>query len=244
MKYLGIDISSKSTGWSLLEDGKLVDFGKINPTGTMIQGQKLNLFDVEITKILNKCEPDLIAIEDVIHVKAITTTKILARYNGIAIKTAYSYNKKEPTLVEPTKWKKYLRDCTGGAKKAEIQLSVCKLFNLLPQNKIEYYEKRLENTFLILKQNIDEENIKNLKKELGTAKRKKDIEKVKKIQTIIKECQGAIDKLKRSNKKEFDSEISLLSMEIYTDSGLNEDEADATGIAYYLYLIDKGEINE
>jgi Holliday junction resolvasome RuvABC endonuclease subunit len=125
MKIMGVDISSRSSGWSIIENDKLLEYGLIVPQSkSMTNAQKMYLFQVELRKIIDAKQPDEIAIEDVIQVRSISVLKLLARFNGIAIIESYRYTQKEPDLYEPSKWKSIM-GCGGGAKKCEVQLSIC-----------------------------------------------------------------------------------------------------------------------
>jgi len=188
MKFLGIDSSSKSTGWALIEDKKLIEYGKINPTDISSYCQKLNLFYVEIGKIFERFRPDKIAIEETVFVRNSKSFRVLARIHGVILLAVYQYLNEEPVLYEPSKWKKMLDDCNGSAKKYEIQLSVCKIYNLMKIEKIQSYLKRAES-------------IKNDSK---------------------------------LNKKEKNKLFDQLSIEIYSESGINNDIADAIGITTVL----------
>lgn len=232
MKILGLDVSSVSTGWGLIEDDKLIEFGKINPMQKMSHAQKLHLFDVELTKLMAKHKPDLIAIEDVVHVASISTMKILARFNGIAIKVAYSHNQKEPTLVEPTKWKVMLDGCTGSAKKAQVQLAICKIFNLISDDRYSFYSNKIDAIFADNK-SIDTD-LRGLKDEMKKAKKKNMVDRVLELEKLIDGLTDGMERNKKQVKKKFDDALSMVSLEIYTETGLNEDEADALGIALFL----------
>ena len=232
MRIFGIDISSKCTGWCLLEDGKLVEYGKIEPHSRMSTSQKLYLFRVELTKLLDKYKPDHIAIEDVIYVHSQTTLKVLARFNGIAIVCAYGATQSDPELYEPTRWKKNLPNCSGNAKKAEVQLSVCECFDLLESSEILKYRDKI-----IILNNMtefdDKTHLTTLKSSLTREKKKKtkDNVKIKQLQKQVKDLEKLVktelNKRKREQKKSFDQ----LSLEIFTKTGINEDIADSVGCA-------------
>ena len=143
MKIMGIDISSKSTGYGLIDEQKLLEYGKIQPNHSMTSAQKLCLFSVELKKIIEKHRPDEIAIEDVVQCSSVSVTKILSRFNGIAIMEAYRYLQKDPPLYAPTQWKKCLKNCTGSAKKCETQLAVCIKYELLSSDRIKFYQEKI-----------------------------------------------------------------------------------------------------
>jgi hypothetical protein len=110
----------------------------------------------------------------------------------------------------------------------------------LDADKISYYEDKIESATLELTRNIDDANITQMRKDISKAKRKKD-SNLKKMQSVLAELVGARDKLKKGNKKTFAMLMTTISTEIYADCGLNEDEADAIGVANYLNKFIKGE---
>lgn len=235
MKIFGIDISSKCTGWSLLENGQLKEYGKIEPNSKMTMAQKLYLFQVELTKILDKYKPDYIAIEDVIYVHSQTTLKVLARFNGIACVCAYGITQQDPTLYEPTRWKKQLINCTGSSKKAEVQLSVCEYFGLLNSEIISKYRDKI----IILNSMVNVEGkseLTSLKSKLTREKKKKtkDTVMIKQLQTQVKDLEKTVKKILNQKKKEQKKAFDELSLDIFTRTGINEDIADSIGCALML----------
>jgi len=233
---MGIDISSRSTGWALIQGDKFVDYGKINPTGRMTNAQKMHLFHVELRKIIESKQPDEIAIEDVVQVRSVSVLKLLARFNGIAIIEAYRKLQKDPVLFEPTKWKTYVDGCTGSSKKCQVQLAICQKYGLLTQEKIDAYKIRINDALMKLKTCGDDDSkgqLKQLKKELRRCKKRDSSNKEK-----ITDIEQKIDKLKQQNvkskkvdKKKLSEVFDKISVDIYTETSINEDIADATGVA-------------
>ncbi|MDD5649681.1 MAG: crossover junction endodeoxyribonuclease RuvC [Candidatus Nanoarchaeia archaeon] len=227
MKILGVDISSRSTGASLIEDDKLLEYTKINPIGSMSNSAKMYLFSVELDKILEKWQPDYIAIEDVIQVSSVSITKILARFNGIALISAYKFNKKEPKLFIPSEWKKTI-GLSGSVRKCETQLFICKKYNLLKEDKINYYEQKINEC-----SEIDKDSLNSKQKDIDLLKKR-----MRKEKTIIEELKNQIEELKKevftikkNNKLSISKKFDNLSMELYIDTGINEDIADSVGVA-------------
>jgi Holliday junction resolvasome RuvABC endonuclease subunit len=84
MKFLGLDISSRNTGWTIMERGAPMATGDIAPPATADHPQKLNNFRDELLKICTLHKPDKICIEDVWAGKNKLTYKILSLYHGVA----------------------------------------------------------------------------------------------------------------------------------------------------------------
>lgn len=230
MKFLGVDISSRSTGLGLIEDDKLLEYTKINPTGTMCTAAKLNLFFVELENFIQKHQPDHIAIEDVVQVSSVSVTKILARFNGIGLMCAYRYNKQDPKLFIPSEWKKIVG--LGAVRKCETQLFVCKKYKLLTPEQIKVYEEKIENVEIVNKNNLEDlkNNLLVLKKDYSK-KKNKTPEQLEKIKENIDILNDELSKIKKSSKSIMEKSYDDLSMDLYIDTGVNEDIADAIGVA-------------
>jgi len=222
MKIMGIDISSKSTGWAVIDGDKLISYGKINPTGSLTHGQKLYYFGVELERMLNVENPDVIFIEDVVQVKSVKVLKILARFNGVAVVEAYRKLQVEPVMFEPTEWKKMVLGF-GSAKKVDAQVYVCKRYKLLSDERVRSYEERIESLRGVVVEDKSSE-LKDLKKRYkksGDEGLLREIEKIKEI--VLSD--------KKGNKKEIVKKFDEMSMGIYTESSVNEDIADAVCVA-------------
>ena len=141
---MGLDVSSHSTGWNVVEkstDLKLLGYGLIQNDSLMSQTQRLYFQGNELRKIIEKFCPDEIGIEETILVRGPKIMRTLSRFSGVAIFQAYSYQKKDVHMFEPSSWKKIL-GVGGNAKKAEVQLEVCSQFKLLTQKQIEIYKEK------------------------------------------------------------------------------------------------------
>ena len=230
---MGIDISTKSTGWGVIDmdSNKLLEFGKINPTGSMTSAQKMLYFHNELERIISRQFPDEIAIEDVVQVKSVSVTKILSRFNGIAIVEAYRHLERDPILFEPTEWKKIVVGF-GGAKKCETQLFVCEKFGLLSKEKIESYKTRINDVKSQLDENNDSKkiNLKDLNKKL----KKCDDTEIENIKKQIKTAKEQNNSSRKKNKKDASKLFEDISMSIYTESSINEDIGDSICVALAL----------
>lgn len=98
MRVLGLDLSTQSTGWAVLEDGlTLKDQGIFDFVSTKEKKNKLLLFESMLTEVLEKYKPfDMIIIEDTFVGQNPLTTKILSRLSGVAIVTCFKHS---PTSV-------------------------------------------------------------------------------------------------------------------------------------------------
>jgi len=257
MKILGLDISSSNTGWSIVEvdnsNNKLVDYGIISPVGNMGVTQRLYFFGNELKKVVDKCSPDEIAIEETILVHGPKTMRVLARFSGVALFLAYSFQKREISTYEPPAWKKNL-GLRGNAKKAEVQLAICKEFGLIEQKKIDEYqsiltkivedENQIRKTLSKDSKSSSKETV-NLEKTYKEAKKKIKAKKKKEITEedtknfenleIQLNQQKEEEKIKIKQAKEalkdIDKRYEKVSIDIYSDCGISPDIADSIGVS-------------
>ncbi len=88
MKILGLDISTKSTGWFITKRS----CGIIKPLEDNFD-DKLVYFRVEVIKLIRKYKPDLVIIEDAYYQPrkgSIHTLKTLSKFAGVAIEASRS----------------------------------------------------------------------------------------------------------------------------------------------------------
>jgi crossover junction endodeoxyribonuclease RuvC len=205
MKIMGLDVSSHSTGWNIIEaisdDIKIVGYGLIRCDSSMGPTQRLYFQGNELKKQIEKFCPDQIGIEETILVRGPKIMRTLARFSGVAIFLAYSYQKKEIHVFEPSLWKKNL-GIGGNATKSEVQLEICSRFSLLSQKQIDTYKEVFKSI---------EESVTSLK---ITAKQQKTPKK--ELNKKIKEIEKMYDKV---------------STDIYSDCGINNDIADSFGVS-------------
>ena len=127
---LSLDVSSTSTGYSVIRKGRfnksVRNYGKITPDKKNTLCEKLSFFRSELIKILNKYKPTAVAIEDV-FVGRISSAIILSRFSGVAIETVYSNTGIEPILMEATRVRKILG---AGRKKEDVFNYITNRFNL------------------------------------------------------------------------------------------------------------------
>ncbi len=158
MLILGLDISSATIGWSLLEaDGEnfsLVKYGNIKPISKKKSDDNFSLrlnyaFDA-ITELVKKENPDVIAIEDYAKKfskgkSSANTILILSSFNEVCGLAAYRVSKKQPIRMPVTTLRKLVKDhfnCDISDK--EDVMSFCKkTFNnfLTPNNKVGNIKK-------------------------------------------------------------------------------------------------------
>lgn len=256
MKILGLDISSTSTGWCIVvkEDGKLSlpEYGLVKPEGAMSSLQRLYFFGNELSKIIDKHTPDEIAIEETVLVRSPKVMRALSRFSGVALFLAYKYQKREIATYEPTMWMKAL-GLKGRAKKPEIQLSICNRFGLIDETKSKEYLDEIASLHEKEKmiRDLDGSLVRGLEKEIDEAERdlkklkaalrkkgKKEVieENKKKVEGTEVSIKSKKEELKVEKKKyntglkEIEKSFMKISVDIYSDSGINHDIADSIGV--------------
>jgi Holliday junction resolvasome RuvABC endonuclease subunit len=86
MVVLGLDISSVSTGWAILTDGPtLKDYGRLELSSKKSIKERIYLFSILISQILDIHHPDIVVIEDTYIAKNPSTSKLLNKFAGVAI---------------------------------------------------------------------------------------------------------------------------------------------------------------
>ena len=134
--YMGIDASSTCTGWSIFQDGKLIDYGAISPKGDNWR-DRLYHEGPELATVMQKYSPEKIYIEDVPkQLKGgINTLIILGGVQGFIYGVAAT-NNVPVEFVQPTVWRSMagLFDGTKEGKKREV----------LKQKAIEMANKRFD----------------------------------------------------------------------------------------------------
>lgn len=113
MNVLGLDISSSSTGWVLLKNGRFykredTDYGWIRPSKKFSPAEKLSFFRNELIFILNETMPDMVGIEDVFLFKNPNTMKLLSRFSGVACESVRTTFEIEPSLLKVSTIRSYI----------------------------------------------------------------------------------------------------------------------------------------
>jgi len=222
MRHLGIDISSNSTGWAVVDFKRgiynLADFGLIKPDGNMTHVQKLYLLGNELGRIFEKFRPDNIAIEESVFVNNKKTMRILTRFGGVILFKAYEHCKIVADVYEPKKWKCIL-GVGGNAKKADVQLEVCRVFEKMDKDKLSSYEQSISDVY----SDIDIVKERALTKEIIEKRMADDkVNKTDARKLIRKDLKKIVNKI--------EERLDKISMDIYTESGINSDIGDSVGI--------------
>lgn len=238
-KILGLDIAS-STGFCILNDGKLEKYGVITIPSEMNLFQRIKYFENNLIQILNDNKPDEVHIEDVIlGISGAKTLAYLGRLNGVAISVCYNKVGDNIKLYTPVTWKANSFKGLGGmAKKAEIQIAVIRHFNLIPEDELAEIIKPITQF------NEDDQTLKEqlnlLRKKIDTLtkvyNRKKTTDQEKdSIKPQIDEGNKKISEMKKLIKKrvsDIQGIYNKVSISLTAKCGLTPDVSDSIGIAY------------
>lgn len=108
-RLVSLDISTKSTGCALFENGKLIKSTTIDckkEKDTVIRIEDMNL---AIIKFLNECKPDIVVIEEASVTRNIKFARLLAMMAGVV--NGWSLcNYAEFVMLKPSTWRKLVCD--------------------------------------------------------------------------------------------------------------------------------------
>ena len=103
-KYIGLDLSTVSTGYSIFDGSKLIEYGKIAPSTSADTMDRIMEIVVRLEKVIQQHEAEVVTIEDVFYGSNYLTTKMLNRLAGAVffmLKENYG-NKARIQFVMPT----------------------------------------------------------------------------------------------------------------------------------------------
>ena len=126
MKILALDLSTKSSGWAIFQDGILTDYGCISSTSIDLM-KRINIMLDGIKEILQKHNDiEKIYAEEVRPengMQNIKTHRALMWLQGVIALEIYNFNKKiELELVYPSSWRAAIGIKTGrGIKRTSLK---------------------------------------------------------------------------------------------------------------------------
>lgn len=120
MKTLFLDLSTKSTGWAVGEEGKLIDYGCIASSSQNVL-KRINIVQTELNKIIKQYNITKIVAEEVRpDIPNSHTFKLLTWLQGIVLYCAYLQNDKiEYEFIQATSWRSKIGIHTGPGVKRE-----------------------------------------------------------------------------------------------------------------------------
>ncbi len=97
-KILSFDVSSVCTGWSLLDNGKLKEFGLIKMSRNYSMSEKLYWFKHNVRGLLKIYKPDHVVVEET-YLKNVRTLKTLMQFISIVNVETFNMLDKEPVFI-------------------------------------------------------------------------------------------------------------------------------------------------
>jgi crossover junction endodeoxyribonuclease RuvC len=128
---LGLDVSSVSTGWAIIKNGRFyrrenIDFGVIKTTNEDNISYRLSQFRDAVENILSINKPNIVVIEDTYRGPNVNTLKMLVRFGGVAQEITYRVLSIDPILV----YTKEARSTIGSQDKEEVFNIIVKKYKL------------------------------------------------------------------------------------------------------------------
>ena len=132
MKILGLDPGTATTGWGIVEENKkepmVVGFGLIETDKNKSTSARLKEIGEDLEKIIEKYEPDEVAIEDLFFFKNLKTAIKVAQARGVLIfvcvKKGLKVNEYTPLQI------KQALTGYGRADKRQVQIMVKNVLKL------------------------------------------------------------------------------------------------------------------
>lgn len=128
---LALDVSSSSTGFAVLRDGRwnksATSYGTIKISSKLTLPKRLVEFRDEVQSLIKRVKPTVIVIEDVFSGRNVSTMKLLARFNGVAVEVSRRAIKRDPIIALTAKVRANL-ECGRG--KDDAFEYICSRYNL------------------------------------------------------------------------------------------------------------------
>lgn len=129
---LGIDPGIADTGWGVIEvkNNRLtcLDYGSIKTAAGLPLADRLEIISLELTKLIKKYQPDLMAVEELFFSSNAKTALIVGQARGVVILTAKQH--KIPSVEFTPFQVKQAVSTYGHAKKDQVQRMVKLILNL------------------------------------------------------------------------------------------------------------------
>lgn len=125
---LGIDPGTAATGWGLIKNLQLIDYGCIKTDKETLPDKRLHQIHLALSRIIRKHKPDLMAIESIFFFKNAKTIISVSQAQGVILLTAAK--SKIPTVTYTPLQIKQVLTKYGRSDKNEISKKVKKMLCL------------------------------------------------------------------------------------------------------------------
>lgn len=125
MRILSLDLSTKSSGWAIFDNGLLIESGCITSSSTDLL-KRISAITDELKTIVEKHKPDKVIAEEVrpeTGMHNLKTHRALMWLQGVVALMLYNYNKKlDMELIYPSSWRASIGIKTGrGIKRTTLK---------------------------------------------------------------------------------------------------------------------------
>lgn len=134
-KILSLDTSSKTTGYAVFNDGKLIRYSSIDKSDKKDSYERMSSMVYELIILIEREAPDVVVIEETVVTRNPQTQRmlsmILGAVFGVCVSNHFNY-----CSLRPTQWRKAVRgdDEKLPKKREELKLwsisKVAELFNI------------------------------------------------------------------------------------------------------------------
>jgi len=132
MIILGIDPGTATTGFGVINktknDIKVIDYGCITTTPDLCPGDRLKIINNELNKLIQKHQPEVMAVEKLFFFKNLKTVMPVSQAKGVILLTAAK--KKIPVYEFTPLQVKMAITGYGKAEKKQVQKMIQTLLNL------------------------------------------------------------------------------------------------------------------
>lgn len=132
MKILGLDLSTKCSGYGVFEDNKLLSHGVIDLSKNKDTEERSKQMMLEIGKLINKEKPDFLICEETWCQRNVDTTKTLSYLIGATLYQCYLNNIKCEKIL-PSSWRAKVGLSQGKKKRTELKQEAIKMVKDLYQ---------------------------------------------------------------------------------------------------------------
>ena len=104
MVVLGLDTSTTSTGFAVMENGKIISYGTIEPPKKLELLDRIIYIEEYVKQIIKAKEVDYVIIEQLAVMRSANTTRVLA---GLLYHLLIEFRKRDllTVLVRPNEWR-------------------------------------------------------------------------------------------------------------------------------------------
>ena len=123
MRILALDQALVTTGWAVIEDGKLVDHGTFSTNTSHSLGDRLKYIWEKVDFLFHNYNADYIAFEDIQNQHNNDTFKRLA-YVQATICLWCAWNSRDYSILAPSHWRKVLGGGFGRKRQEQKEAAI------------------------------------------------------------------------------------------------------------------------